>query len=145
MLSHMSRQCQPLVRFRTGDIIVLTGTGKARCGRTAPRFRVAGRADDMVVVRGINAFPAQIAAVIHGFRELSGEYRITLDGPGPYDVLPVEAEMAAGLAIDFDVAAAVERRIKADIGVTARVTPLPHAALPRSEGKTRRVTRKDMP
>jgi phenylacetate-CoA ligase len=144
VLTHMSRQCQPLVRFRTGDIIVLTGTGKAACGRTAPRFRVVGRADDMVVVRGINAFPAQVAAVIHSFRELSGEYRIVLDGPGPYDVLPVEAEMAEGRAIDFDLAKAVAQKIKADIGVTASVTPLPHATLPRSEGKTRRVIRKDM-
>ncbi len=79
---------------RTGDIVVLTGTGKAACGRTAPRFRVVGRADDMVVVRGINAFPTQVAAVINQFPELSGEYRIVLDGPDPYDMLPVEAEVS---------------------------------------------------
>ena len=39
VLTHLSRECQPLVRFRTGDIILLTGTGRAACGRTAPRFR----------------------------------------------------------------------------------------------------------
>ena len=82
VLTHVSRQCQPLVRFRTGDIILLTGTGPARCGRTAPRFRVVGRSDDMVVVRGINVFPAQIASVINRNDALSGEYRIRLEGPG---------------------------------------------------------------
>src|SRR6185437_6211953 len=59
VLTHVSRECQPLVRFRTGDIVMLTGTGRARCGRTAPRFRVVGRSDDMVVVRGVKAFPTQ--------------------------------------------------------------------------------------
>lgn len=143
VLTHVSRECQPLVRFRTGDIILLTGTGKAKCGRTAPRFRVVGRSDDMVVVRGINAFPTQVAAVIEQFAGLSGEYRIMLDGPGPYDVLPVEAEIAAGRKIEDGLADVVEARIKREIGVTARVTLLPFGTLPRTEGKTRRVVRKD--
>jgi phenylacetate-CoA ligase len=141
VLTHLTRQCQPLVRFRTGDIIEITGTGKARCGRTAPRFRVIGRSDDMVVVRGINVFPTQIAAVLNSFAGLSGEYRITLDGRGPYDALPVEAELAEAERGD-DLAKAIEQRIKRDIGVTARVTVLPFNSLPRNEGKTRRVIRR---
>jgi phenylacetate-CoA ligase len=145
VLTHLSRECQPLVRFRTGDIIILTGTGRAACGRTAPRFRVIGRSDDMVVVRGINAFPAQLAAIVNRDDRLSGEYRIVLVGPGPYDVLPVEAELAqtvtagppAGLA--ETVAAAIKR----DLGMTAHITLLEFGTLPRTEGKTRRVIRRD--
>lgn len=143
VLTHLSRRCQPLVRFRTGDIIRLTGTGKARCGRTAPRFRVVGRSDDMVVVRGINAFPTQVAAVLNQFPPLSGEYRIVLEGGGPYDLLPVEAELAAGSAPMDGLAGEIERRIKREIGVSARVTLLTFNSLPRNEGKTRRVIRKD--
>jgi phenylacetate-CoA ligase len=143
VLTHVSRECQPLVRFRTGDIVVLTGTGRARCGRTAPRFRVVGRSDDMVVVRGINAFPTQVAAVINRFETLSGEYRIVLEGGGPYDVLPVEVEMAPATVAARTIAEALEADIKRDIGVTARVALLPHGALPRTEGKTRRVIRKE--
>lgn len=145
VLTHLSRQCQPLVRFRTGDIIVITGTGEARCGRTAPRLRVVGRSDDMVVVRGINAFPTQVAAVINQFSGLSGEYRIVLDGPSPYAVLPVEAELAAGAAPEEGQAGAIEQRIKRDIGVSARVMLVPFNTLPRNEGKTRRVIRRDRP
>ena len=122
VLTHLTRQCQPLVRFRTGDIILITGTGKARCGRTAPRFRVSGRSDDMVVVRGINVFPAQIAAVLNSFAELSGEYRIVLAGSGPYDALPVEAELAQGGVAYEGLAAVIERSIKAEIGVSARLS-----------------------
>lgn len=142
VLTHLTRQCQPLVRFRTGDIIEITGTGKARCGRTAPRFRVTGRSDDMVVVRGINVFPTQIAAVLNSFAELSGEYRITLDGKGPYDILPVEAEIAEGRAHSDGLDRTIEQRIKRDIGITSRVTLLPFNSLPRNEGKTRRVIRR---
>jgi phenylacetate-CoA ligase len=144
VLTHVDRECQPLVRFRTGDIVVLTGTGQARCGRTAPRFRVVGRSDDMVVVRGINAFPAQVAAVVNRHDALSGEYRIALDGSGPYDALPVEAELAESVGTaPSGLAEALAAAIKRDLGMTARVTLLPFGTLPRSEGKTRRVIRKD--
>jgi phenylacetate-CoA ligase len=146
VLTHVSRECQPLVRFRSGDIIVLTGTGRAACGRTAPRFRVVGRSDDMIVIRGINAFPTQIAAILNQHEALSGEYRIVLDGPAPYDFLPVEAETANGGAqAGGGFGTALEAQIKRDIGITAKVTLLPFGALPRTEGKTRRVIRKDKP
>jgi len=145
VLTHVSRECQPLVRFRTGDIILLTGTGRCTCGRTAPRFRIMGRSDDMVVVRGINAFPAQVAAVINSNDALSGEYRILLEGPGPYDILPVEAELTERLAgaAPTGLAEAVAAAIKRDIGVSARVALVPFGTLPRTAGKTRRVIRKD--
>jgi phenylacetate-CoA ligase len=145
VLTHLSRECQPLVRFRTGDIIVLTGTDRARCGRTAPRFRVVGRSDDMVVVRGINVFPAQAAAVVNRHDALSGEYRIVLDGPGPYDALLVEAELAerGTQAPAEDLADRLAAVFKRELGVTARITLLPFGTLPRTEGKTRRVIRRD--
>jgi phenylacetate-CoA ligase len=144
VLTHLSRECQPLVRFRTGDIIALTGTGPAACGRTAPRFRVVGRSDDMVVVRGINVFPAQVAAVINRNDTLSGEYRIVLEGAGPYDVLPVEAEIAQRLAVAPEgLAEALAAAIKRDLGARAQVALLPFGTLPRTAGKTHRVIRKD--
>jgi phenylacetate-CoA ligase len=141
VLTHLAKECQPLLRFRTGDIVTLTGTGRAKCGRTAPRFKVVGRADDMVVVRGLNMFPAMVAGVINSFAELSGEYRIRLDHPPPYDRLPVEAELADGIGGNEGLAEAVAHRIKGALGASARVTLLPFRSLPRSEGKTRRVMR----
>ena len=96
VLTHLRREAQPLVRFRTNDVIVITGTGTCTCGREATRFRVLGRSDDMVVVRGVNVFPTAVGGVIAGFDALSGEFRIRLTGSGPYDRLPVEAELAEG-------------------------------------------------
>ncbi len=140
VLTHLVRVCQPLARFRTGDIVALTGLGRCACGRHAPRFRVIGRSDDMVVVRGLNVFPTTVAALLGGFAALSGEYRVRLAGRGPYDVLPVEVELAGGAA-EPGLAEAIANRFKREIGVTARIALLPPGSLPRTEGKTRRVVR----
>ena len=141
VLTHLAKQCQPLVRFRTADIIELTGVGPAECGRTAPRFRVIGRSDDMVVVRGLNVFPAMIAGVINRFEDLSGEYRIVLDAPPPYDLLPIEVELAPDNNAGTGLVEVIEAEIKNNIGATARATVVEHGAMPRTEGKTKRVFR----
>ncbi|NIY75678.1 phenylacetate--CoA ligase [Thalassospira sp. HF15] len=143
VLTHLIRDCQPLVRFRSGDIIAIDETEPCVCGCTGFRFRVVGRSDDMVVVRGLNLFPSMVAAVIGQFAELSGDYRIPLDQPPPYDVLPVSVEMAKDQNGDIPdgLAATVEKEIKKVLGATARVTILPAGSFPVTEGKTKRVIR----
>ena len=144
VLTHLARECQPLVRFRTGDVVTLTSTAPCRCGRTSPRFRVVGRCDDMVVVRGVNVFPTSVAAVVTADEDLSGEYRIVLEGPGPYDRLPLEVELRSPSSSDPDaVAARVGDAVRRDLRVTADVSVLPPRSLPRTEGKTRRVVRRE--
>ena len=142
VLTHVARDCQPLVRFRTGDIVTLESTEPCACGRTAPRLRVTGRADDMVVVRGVNVFPTSVAALVTADSALSGEYRIALRGDGPYDRLPLEVERARDTHEPSDaVRARVEAAARADLRVTAEVRVLDFGTLPRTEGKTRRVVR----
>jgi phenylacetate-CoA ligase len=142
VLTHLEKECQPLVRFRTGDIVTLTTTNEpCACGRTAPRFRVVGRSDDMIVVRGLNIFPTGLAATLNTFKELSGEYRVVLDGPGPYDRLPLEAEVVQGQEPTTELAEAIAQAIKHDLGASARVTLFEAGVLPRTQGKTRRVIR----
>jgi phenylacetate-CoA ligase len=141
VLTHLERDCQPLVRFRTGDILVIDETGACICGRQGFRFRVVGRSDDMVVVRGLNLFPTMVAAVISGFRELSGNYRIVLDQPPPYDLLPLQVELANGIEAPECLAQDIEGAIKAQLGASARVKVLPPSSLPVTEGKTKQVIR----
>lgn len=140
-LTHLSRECQPLVRFRTGDIIRIENTDTCACGCAGFRFRVIGRSDDMVVVRGLNMFPTMVAAVVASFDELSGDYRIVLDTPPPYDVLPVQAELAAGQHDDGTLSQRIEARFKQKLGATIRVKLVPYGTFPRTEGKTKRVIR----
>ncbi len=139
VLTHLDKLCQPLVRFRTGDVIRITGTGPCVCGRTGFRFQVVGRSDDMVVVRGINVFPTMVAALINGNDQLGGEYRIRLRGEGPYASLPIEVEPAPGIPLSDHLAVEVAKSIKEALGVTAEVTLVAPGSLPRTSGKTRRV------
>ncbi len=141
VLTHLVRDCQPLVRFRSGDIVAIDDTDTCQCGRTGMRFRVVGRSDDMVVVRGLNLFPTMVAAVVGRFAELSGDYRIVLDGGPPYAFLPVQVELARGQGAAEGLEARIEEAIKHDLGATAKVVVLPENSFPVTEGKTKRVVR----
>ena len=105
------------------------------------RFRIVGRSDDLVTVRGLNIFPTMVAAVIGAFAELSGDYRIVLDQDPPYDFLPVQVELAQDQPAVEGLPEKVERAIKSKLGATARVTVLPTASFPVTAGKTKRVVR----
>ena len=144
--SHLAKECQPLLRYRTRDLIMVTGSGACACGRTSWRFRVTGRTDDMFNVRGVNVFPTAVQSALLGRPELcSGQFRILLRGPGPYDRIEIEVEAAAGLdpAQWPDAAAALETAVRRHAGASARVALLPPDSLPRTAGKTSWIVRVD--
>ena len=141
VLTHLKREAQPLVRFRTNDMVTITGTGLCKCGRTTPRFRVLGRSDDMIIVRGINVYPTAVRGVINSFSELSGEFRIRLRGAGPYDRIFVEAELATQDSATVDLQERIENEIKQTVRASAQVKLFPVRSFPRTEGKTKRVIR----
>jgi phenylacetate-CoA ligase len=142
--THIEKDCQPLVRYRTRDVITVTGTGPCKCGRATWRFRVSGRTDDMFNVRGVNVFPSAIQKVVTGATTLcSGHFRIVLDGPGPYDRVVVKAEAAERLPPEqFEEAAhSLEKKIKDVIGASAKVVLIPFESLGRTDGKTSLIVR----
>jgi phenylacetate-CoA ligase len=97
----LDRECSPLVRFRTRDHAVVTGTDRCVCGRTAPTIRVFGRTDDMLIVKGINVFPSAIKDVVGGFEpRTTGNLRIVADFPGHTTQRPlrIKVEYGPGLA-----------------------------------------------
>lgn len=143
--THLRKECQPLVRYRTRDIVTVTGTDACACGRTAWRFRVTGRADDMFVVRGINVFPTAVQSAIAAHPELaSGQFRIVLAGPGPYDRIDLRVEAASKLAPARwpEAAAALAAAVRRVIGAGAAVTMLAPDTLPRTAGKTSWIERR---
>lgn len=74
----IDRECSPLVRFRTRDLVQVKTT-PCKCGRTSFRIRCIGRTDDMLIIRGVNIFPSAIKDVINSFRpRTTGEIRIVL-------------------------------------------------------------------
>jgi phenylacetate-CoA ligase len=142
--THLDKECQPLLRFRTRDIVTVTGTDPCACGRTAWRFRVTGRADDMFNVRGVNVFPSAVQGAILGRPDLaSGQFRILLAGKGPWDRIAVRAEAARALPQTAwpEAAHALAAAIRATTGATAEVTLVAHDSIPRTAGKTALIER----
>lgn len=143
--TNLDKEVQPLVRYRTRDIVTVTGAGPCACGRAAWRFRIAGRTDDMFNVRGVNVFPTAVQAVLRTHPALtSGECRVVLAGPGPYDRIAARAEAAESLSPqDWPAAKArLEAAIKSAIGAGAAIEIVPFGSLPRTAGKTSLVERK---
>ena len=98
---------------------------------------------DLTEVKRVGYADAQAVAanVLNRFDALSGDYRIPLDTPPPYDSLPVTAELSKGRDAAPGLAEEIAQAIKRDLGATARVTLVPHGTFPLTEGKTRRVQR----
>jgi phenylacetate-CoA ligase len=144
VLTNLSRQAQPLIRYRTGDVVRVVATGGCECGRRSLRFAVAGRSDQMVVVRGVNVFPGAIASLLAEQRaDFSGEFELVVEGPPPVErpLLRVELARPAGPAEQPALAARVVALCRERIGFTPRIELLAPGAFPRTEGKTRRVRR----
>jgi phenylacetate-CoA ligase len=140
--THLAKECQPLVRYRTRDIVTVTGVEPGPDGRTAWRFRVTGRTDDMFNVRGINVFPGAVRIAVDSVPQwASGMFRIVLKGEGPYDRITMTVEAAQGLPVTrwSEAAERVEAAVRTMVGSTAKVTMVPFEHFPRTEGKTRWV------
>jgi phenylacetate-CoA ligase len=142
--THLAKECQPLVRFRTRDVITVSGTGPCACGRTTWRFRVIGRTDDMFNVRGVNVFPNAVQKAVFSRPDIStGQFRIILTGRGPWDRIVVRAEATHTLArSDWPAATHVlEVAIREHAGASAEVTLVEPDSLPRTDGKTTLIER----
>lgn len=141
--TNLTRQAQPLIRYRSHDAAEIVSAEPCACGRTSFRFRVLGRSDDMVHVRGVNVFPTAIAEVLATFPELSGEFQIVLATPPPYNQLPLRVELAPTTAQDnlSNLNALLVRTLQERLNFRAALEFVPHGALPRTESKTSRVVK----
>ena len=136
----LTKEAQPLVRYRTRDLTALL-PGTARTMRRMAR--IGGRSDDMLIVRGVNVFPTQIEEILLADARLSAHYVLELRREGRLDDLTVVSEVKPGAPSDEAEQGAIARtvaaRIKDLVGVTATVRLVGPGALERSIGKAKRV------
>ena len=131
LLTSLGRPGLPIIRYQTGDLV-----RPRRSGEGANRFvllegGVLGRADQMMIIRGVNVFPSAIEEIVRSFPEVT-EFRMTARKRGAMDELLVEVE---------DRLAAPERiaeEMYLRLGMKIEVALAEPASLPRFEGKGRR-------
>src|SRR5439155_24767204 len=79
VISTLTREGLPLVRYRTHDLTRVLSREPCACGRTALRLdRLRGRTDDMVILKGVNFYPRQIETIVLRRPGVGHDYRILL-------------------------------------------------------------------
>ncbi len=137
VLTNLGRLGSPLIRYRTGDHVRLAAAPCA-CGRTFQRLEggILGRLDDMLIVRGVNVFPAAIEAIVRRFPV--EEFQIEVFRAGELDEVRVLVEVEGG----GDGARRVQEALRSGIGIRLDVAAVTAGSLPRFELKARRVVRR---
>ena len=133
----LTKEAMPIVRYRTRDLSRLV-PGTARSMRRMEK--VAGRSDDMMIVRGVNVFPSQIEEIILKDERLAPHFVIELRRAERLDEITVVVESrldAEGVYAECDRDLA--HHIKATVGVTAAVRTVKPGTVERSLGKAKRV------
>ena len=138
VISTLTRQGLPLVRYRTHDLTRVVSRARCDCGRTMLRVdRLRGRTDDMVIYKGVNFYPRQIEMLLLRQSGLSHEYQILLEADGGGERMTIVAEMEAGC--DPSVAQRLKRELHDLLSLSPEIRLCAAGAIERPQGKAVRV------
>lgn len=139
VVSTLSREGLPLIRYRTHDLTRVVSRAPCACGRTHLRLdRLHGRTDDMVIFRGVNFYPRQIESLLLKQPGVGHEYQIVLDrAPGGSDRLALLLEAREGFAETG--LPQLRRDLRERLSLNPEITLLKEGELPRPPGKAVRV------
>lgn len=145
VLTTLGRIGSPLLRYRTGDLVREDRSagrgGESRDGQMALLGGILGRTDDMVVIRGVNLFPAAVDDVMRAIEDVA-EYRVEIrQGPALAE-LRLEVEPVAECQDTAALGKKIEARMRSAFSLRVPVTICPPGALPRFEMKARRWVRR---
>ena len=138
VITTLVKEGAPLIRYRTHDLSRII-PGDCPCGCPYPRIdTIGGRTDDMMKIKGVNVFPAQIEEILQKFPEVSSEYQIRISHLEGRDTMRIYVETNG--TVDFmNLAKRIAETVKSRIGFTPLVKVVEEGILPRSEKKTKRV------
>jgi len=146
VITTLTKEAQPVIRFRTRDIISIDPE-PCECGRTLARMsRVTGRSDDMLVVRGVNVFPSQIESVLLEVEGVEPHYLIVVDRQHAFksDEIEVWVEVSEEVFSDeMQKMENLEKRLRSEmdsvLGISAKIKLVEPKTIARTEGKAKRV------
>ena len=138
VISTLTREGLPLIRYRTHDLTRVVSRGRCDCGRTSLRLdRLRGRVDDMVIYKGINFYPRQIETTLLRHAGVSHEYQVVIDTDGGGERMTIHVETDPGC--DPAVAARIRRELHDALALSPEVRLCAHGAIERAQGKAVRV------
>ena len=135
VLTTLGRYGCPVIRYRTGDLVRPIWDHELPSRFVLLKGGVLGRADDMLIIRGVNVFPSSIEAILREFPEVE-EFRVTAYRDGEMDSLRIEVEDP------MNEPPRIADRLQTRLGVRVAVVTVPVGNLPRYEAKSRRFVDK---
>ncbi|GAF79192.1 unnamed protein product, partial [marine sediment metagenome] len=137
----LQREACPAVKYAYGDTVQIFTRECPGCGFKGKRAKVIGRADDMLIVKGVNVYPAGIKDIVTTFvPDVTGEMRIVLHNPPPRVVPPVRLKIEHGRDIDQADLPGLANRISAALHDEIKIRPeiefVEPGALPKETRKT---------
>jgi phenylacetate-CoA ligase len=142
VLTTLTKEGIPILRYRTRDIAKLYDEKVCECGRTHVKHTpIKGRSDDMVIIRGTNIYPGQIESVLMKNNDVGGNWRMILTTEEDVDQLTVEVESKNPLSQveSMDLEEFLINEIKSVIVFTPRVVVLPPNSISQEGLKAKRV------
>ena len=137
----IDRECQPLIRFRTRDHVVVTQT-TCECGRTGYCIKCIGRTDDMLIVSGVNVYPSAIRDVVGTLvPKVTGEILIQLVEPPPSVQPPMKIKVEHGQDPGDlrSLKNEIEKLLREKLIFSSDVELVPPGTLPKYEYKAKLV------
>ena len=122
--TNLQREACPAVKYAYGDIVQISTKECPGCGFKGKRAKLVGRADDMLIVKGVNVYPAAIKDVITTFvPDVTGEMRIVLENPPPRVVPPLRIKMEFGKGISQSELEGLARKISSALHDKIKIRP----------------------
>jgi len=147
VITSLTKQALPIIRYKTGDITSLKREPCA-CGRTMVRMEsIVGRADDMMIINGVNIYPSQIEHVISQTDGLTINYQIVIRKKGHLDALDILIEISDDVMIDSiseieNIKKSIQHNLLNNLYINANVKLVEPRSIERSVGKAIRIVDK---
>ena len=145
VITSLTKEAMPLIRYHSGDVTYIMD-GKCSCGRTCRKLhRFLGRADDMLIVRGINVFPSQIEDVLVSIPEIGNYFQVVVDRKKHgLDEISIQVELKdeafTGELEDLGrIRKKVEEKLKSVLNVRSKIELVEKGSIPRTAGKSKKV------
>lgn len=121
VLTNLVKEAQPLLRYRTGDIIEVGSTTECPCGNEGFRFFIRGRSDDMLVVKGINFYPEAVRSLLSQYPECTGAYVVSVPNRQPLDEIAIKVQVLVGEQRHNSLAEEIKKEIKNRLFITPEI------------------------
>ncbi len=140
VFTSLTREAMPIIRYRTHDICRILSRERCACGRTSLRIdRITGRTDDMLIVKGVNFYPRQVEQALMEIPGVRDEFQIILETRHGMTDVTINVEAEPGVT-----GHTVAKHLKERLGFLPKGEVFPVGALPRNEGKAKRVIRRTL-